>query len=71
MEYCGVWETRYHSGMLCVSLNFIFFVEATYKGNFWLPLSSVQDIQVARDFMFPSIVIFSKENDPVCKKYSS
>lgn len=71
VEICAVWESRYNSGMLCVSLNFIFFVEASFKGNFWLPLSSVQDIQLLPEFMFPAIVIYSKGNDTVSSLHFS
>lgn len=49
---CSIWDQQYSSGVLHVTQNYLFFIEAVQMKTFCKPLTSFQDIKRHQDDSF-------------------
>lgn len=65
---CGIWNNQYCNGVLHVTQNYLFFIEAIQMKQFFKPLTSFQDIKIQQEDSFLDGILLLTNHHNVCIK---
>lgn len=66
VDTCSILGEKYSCGVLCVTEEYLYFVDAITKEGFSLPLHSIQKLRFSINDLFTDGISFSSLNEKVC-----